>query len=137
MANRRKVTVIDDEPSVLKATERLLRAKGFEVETFASAEAFLTCGATRPTTCLVLDIKLGGMSGIELRRRLKVSNLNLPVIFITAIDSEATRKDAMEAGCVAYLQKPFLSHALIEAIERARGGGDDGRHAPPSAEPLP
>ena len=95
------------------------------METFASAEAFLACGATRPTTCLVLDIKLGGMSGIELRRRLKVSNPNLPVIFITAIDSEATRKEAMEAGCVAYLQKPFLSHALIEAIERATGSSED------------
>src|SRR4051812_8144506 len=134
MANRRKVTVIDDDRSVLKATERLLCARGFEVETFASAEAFLARTATRPTTCLVLDIHLGGMSGIELRRRLKVSNPNLPVIFITGMDSEATRKDAMEAGCVAYLQKPFLSHALIEAIERARG--DDGRRAPPSAEPL-
>ena len=130
MANRRKVTVIDDDRSVLKATERLLCARGFEVETFASAEAFLACTATRPTTCLVLDIKLG-----ELRRRLKVSNPNLPVIFITGMESEATRKVAMEAGCVAYLQKPFLSHALIEAIERARG--DDGRHAPPSAESLP
>ena len=59
MANRRKVTVIDDDRSVLKATERLLCARGFEVETFASAEAFLACTATRPTTCLVLDIKLG------------------------------------------------------------------------------
>jgi FixJ family two-component response regulator len=125
MATRQKITVIDDEPSVLKATERLLHAKGFEVETFASAEAFLTCGARRPTTCLVLDIKLGGMSGIELRRRLRASNPNLPVIFITGIDREATRKEAMEAGCVAYLQKPFLSHALIEAIERATGSSED------------
>ena len=95
------------------------------METFASAEAFLACGATRPTPCLVLDIKLGGMSGIELRRRLKASNPRLPVIFITGIDREATRKEAMEAGCVAYLQKPFLSHALIEAIERATGSSED------------
>ena len=117
MANRRKVTVIDDEPSVLRATERLLRAKGFEVETFASAEAFLACGATRPTTCLVLDIKLGGMSGIELRRRLKASNPNLPVIFITAFPERLLTGERAEPTFL--VTKPYNPDMLKALISQA------------------
>ena len=120
MSIRRKVvTVVDDDPAMLKAIQRLLGAKGFDVETFASAEAFLAGSAATKATCLVVDINLGGMSGIELRRRLAASGSLLPVIFITALDDETTRKEAMEAGCVAFLRKPFLSHLLIDAIEKA------------------
>ena len=117
MSIARKVTVIDDDPTMLKAIERLLRVKGFEVETFASAEAFLA--GERKSTCLVLDIHLGGMSGIELRRRLSASGSHIPVIFITALDDDATRKQATDAGCAAYLRKPFLADLLIGAIEQA------------------
>ena len=113
----RKVTVIDDDPTMLKAIERLLRVKGFEVETFASAEAFLA--GTGKAACLVLDIHLGGMSGIELRRRLVASGSEPPTIFITAVDDEATRKEATNAGCVAYLRKPFLASLLVGAIDKA------------------
>ena len=117
MSTRRKlVTVVDDDPTMLKAIARLLAAKGFDVEAFASAEAFLAGGTATKATCLVLDIDLSGMSGIELRHRL---GSRLPVIFITALDDEATRKAAMEAGCVALLRKPFLSRVLLEAIEKA------------------
>jgi FixJ family two-component response regulator len=116
---RQVVAVIDDDPAMRKAIERLLGAKGFDVEAFASAEAFLAGAAASEATCLVLDIHLGGMSGIELRRRLAESGSRLPVVFITALDDEATRKEAMEAGCVAFLRKPFLSHLLIDAIEKA------------------
>jgi FixJ family two-component response regulator len=119
MSILRKVTVIDDDPTMLKAVERLLRVKGFDVETFASAEAFLA--GTGTSTCLVLDIHLGGMSGIELRRRLIASGTQSPTIFITAVDDEFTRKEAMETGCVAYLRKPFLAHLLISAIDKATG----------------
>jgi FixJ family two-component response regulator len=116
---RQVVAVIDDDPAMRKAIERLLGAKGFDVEAFASAEAFLAAAAASEATCLVLDIHLGGMSGIELRRHLAESGSRLPVVFITALDDEATRKQAMEAGCVAFLRKPFLSHLLIDAIEKA------------------
>jgi FixJ family two-component response regulator len=116
---RQVVAVIDDDPAMLKAIERLLGAKGFDVKAFASAEAFLAGAAASEATCLVLDIHLGGMSGIELRRRLAESGSRLPVVFITALDDEATRKEAMEVGCVAFLRKPFLSHLLIDAIEKA------------------
>ena len=120
MSPRQKVvSVIDDDPAVLKATARLLRTKGFEVEAFASAEAFLAGTTETKASCLVLDIHLTGISGIELRRRLTASGSELPVIFITALDDDATRKEAMEAGCIAFLRKPFLSHLLVEAIEKA------------------
>jgi FixJ family two-component response regulator len=115
------VTVIDDDPAMLKAIERLLGANGFDVEPFASAEAFLSSAAVSKAICLVLDIHLGGMSGIELRRRLVASGSKVPVVFVTALDDEAIRKEAMEAGCVAFLRKPFLSHLLIDAIENAAG----------------
>jgi FixJ family two-component response regulator len=122
MSIRRKVVaVIDDDPTMLKAIERLLSAKGFDAEVFTSAEAFLEGATASKATCLVLDIHLGGISGIELRRRLTTSGSRLPVIFITALDDEATHKEAMEAGCVAYLRKPFPAHLLIGAIDKAAG----------------
>jgi FixJ family two-component response regulator len=115
---RKVITVIDDDPTMLKAIERLLRAKGFDVETFASAEAFLATSSK--AACLVLDINLGGMSGIELRRQMTASGSEPPpTIFITALDDEAAHKEAMEAGCLAYLRKPFLASLLVGAINKA------------------
>jgi FixJ family two-component response regulator len=120
MLNRRKVVaVIDDDPAMLKAIERLLSAKGFNVEAFASGEAFLAGVAASEAACLVVDIQLDGISGIVLRRRLTTSGSRLPVIFITALDDEATYNEAMEVGCVAYLRKPFLAHLLTGAIDAA------------------
>jgi FixJ family two-component response regulator len=118
---RKVVAVVDDDPSMLKAIERLLRAHGFDAASFASAEAFLGCDAASAADCLVLDIHLGGMSGIELRRRLTASSSTLPIIFITAVDDEATYWEAIEAGCVACLRKPFPAVLLIGAINEATG----------------
>ena len=122
MPDRRKlVAIIDDELTMLKAMERLLNARGFATRVFASAEAFLEDDARNEVSCLVLDIHLGGMSGLDLQRRLKESGSQLPIIFVTAIDNEAVHQQAMDAGCVAYLRKPFLAHLLIGAIEKATG----------------
>jgi FixJ family two-component response regulator len=122
MPHRRKVVaVVDDEPTMLRAIERLLNAHGFVTRAFASAEAFLAGDTQRDASCLVLDIHLGGMSGIELRHRLKASGSELPIIFITAVDDEATHQEAMEAGCVACLRKPFPAEMLLGAIDRATG----------------
>src|SRR5215475_11065859 len=101
---------------MLTGIERLLIAYGFRVEVFASAEAFLDGSATSEATCLVLDIGLTGMSGIELRRRLATSGCSHPVIFVTALDDDVTHKEALEAGCVAFLRKPFAGRELIDAI---------------------
>jgi FixJ family two-component response regulator len=121
MTRRKLVAVVDDDPGMLKGLQRLLTAHGFETEAFASAEAFLERGAARDPMCLVLDIHLGGMSGIELRRRLAHAGSTVPVIFITAFDDETTKREATEAGCIAYLHKPFPAPLLIGALDKAAG----------------
>jgi FixJ family two-component response regulator len=113
------VAVVDDDPGMLRSIERLLKAYKYQTATFTSAEAFLEDIATSAATCLVLDIHLNGMSGIDLRRRLTASGSTLPVIFISAIDDESVHEEALATGCVAYLRKPFLAHLLITAINKA------------------
>ena len=113
------IFVIDDDPGMLKGIGRLLRAHGLEVRLFASAEAFQEQVDQHEASCLVVDIHLGGMSGIELRRQLSRSGSSLPVVFITANDSDKIRRAAIEAGCIAYLAKPISTEALIDAINKA------------------
>jgi FixJ family two-component response regulator len=116
MQTRKKVVaVVDDDQSMLSAAENLLDAHGFTTIKFSSAEEFLGDRAD----CLLVDIHLNGVSGIELRRQLKVSYPDLPVIFMTALDDDAVRDQALEAGCVTFLHKPFPAHQLIEAIKSA------------------
>jgi FixJ family two-component response regulator len=114
----RTIAVVEDDPSMLRGLFRLLSAHGFRVDRFTSAESFLDDVAECEAMCVVVDIHLGGISGIDLKRKLTSSGSDLPVIFMTAIDNEATRKEAFDAGCIAYLRKPFLAQLLIEAINR-------------------
>src|SRR5436309_3620721 len=100
------VAIVDDDPSMLKGIERLLGAHGFVTEVFTSAEAFLEGAAASKATCLVLDIHLGGSSGIELRRQLAASGSQLAVIFMTAVDDSAIEQEALDTGCIAFLRKP-------------------------------
>jgi len=118
-ARRKLVVVVDDDKTMLKSLERLLNASGFDTEVFGSAEEFLARAGAREAVCLVLDIHLGGMSGIELRRQLVESGSTVPVIFMTAFDDERTHEKAVEAGCVVCLRKPFPARSLIGAIETA------------------
>jgi FixJ family two-component response regulator len=115
----RTIAVVDDDLSTLQGLNRLLSAHGFRVQTFASAESFLDDIDKCEANCLLLDIHLGGISGIELQRQLISSRRTLPVIFMTAIDDEVTRQKAFDLGCVAYLKKPFLAKLLIDAINSA------------------
>jgi len=89
------------------------------VEAFASAEEFLTSDHLRDTRCLILDVRMRGMNGIELQRRLLANHREIPVIFITAHGDEATRSQALRDGAVAYLLKPFTEEALLSAIHAA------------------
>jgi FixJ family two-component response regulator len=119
MGNRmRTIAVVDDNPSTRQSLNRLLSAHGFRVQTFASAESFLEDIAKCEADCLLLDIHLGGISGIDLQRQLTSSGTDLPVIFMTALDDEDTRQEAFDVGCIAYLKKPFLAKLLIDAINR-------------------
>jgi FixJ family two-component response regulator len=117
MGTRHLVIVLDDDPGILRAMQRVLQVHGFETEVFSSVEAFLEGAHLGEASCLVLDVHLQHKSGIELRRQLTRSGHTLPVIFITAVESEATHKAALGVGCVAYLHKPFPSNLLIEAVE--------------------
>jgi FixJ family two-component response regulator len=115
-AGVRVVAVVDDDPSMLKAVARLLRVHGIIPETYVSAEAFLDDLAASKANCLLIDIHLGGLSGIDLCRRLKACSCFSNIILMTAVDNKVTEKKAIEAGCTAYLRKPFSDRALIDAI---------------------
>jgi len=117
--NQKRIAIVDDDPSMLRATMDLLDAQGFVARGFPSAEEFLIRGGAAQVDCLLLDIHLGGMSGIELRNQLKRSGSMLPVIFITALDDEDTRKQAHRAGCVEFLRKPYSARQLMDAIGKA------------------
>ena len=119
MAQPTVVIVVDDNAGLLKSVARLLAHHGIESRTFASAEALLESDSVQTATCLLLDIHLGGISGIELQRRLAASGSKWPAIFMTASDDEATRNEAMDAGCIAYLRKPFAGQVLLDAIGKA------------------
>lgn len=97
----------------------MLNAHGYQTQGYTSAEMFLEADSTSTIGCLVLDINLGGISGIQLRRQLSSLGSALPVIFITAFDDEAVEAEAREAGCLAYLHKPFAAKLLLSAVERA------------------
>jgi FixJ family two-component response regulator len=113
------VAIVDDDRGMRVSVERLLNAYGFATKTFASAEAVLESMAEADIGCLVLDINLGGMSGVELYRRLVSCDAAVPTVFITAIDDETTHEEAFKSGCVAYLRKPFPGRSLVDAIKAA------------------
>jgi FixJ family two-component response regulator len=115
--NQQLVAIVDDDTRVLTALKRLLNALGFATKVFESGEQFLQSEEARDATCVVFDIHLGGMSGIEARRALSLSNSKIPVIFMTGCDTSAVRREAMDAG--AYLHKPFKGQELIDAIRHA------------------
>ena len=119
MAQPTFVIVVDDNEGLLKSVARLLAHHGIDSRMFASGEALLEADTVQTATCLLLDIHLGGISGIELQRRLAASGSKRPVIFMTANDDEATRNEAMDAGCIAYLRKPFAGQVLLDAIGKA------------------
>jgi FixJ family two-component response regulator len=115
------VAIIDDDQGMRKAIARLLRAFGFLPETFTSGEEFLGAAQTSKAVCLIVDLHLGHSTGLDLVRQLSAKGLRFPVIFITGSDDDATRRQAVDLGCLTYLRKPFPSAALIEAIHNATG----------------
>jgi FixJ family two-component response regulator len=116
-----RVSVVDDDVSVREAIKGLLRSAGFHAEVFASAEEILNSGRLAGTACLVLDVRMPGMSGIELQDRLIASGQAVPIIFITAHADEDERARVLERGAVGCLLKPFSADALLDAIVSAIG----------------
>jgi FixJ family two-component response regulator len=113
------VAIIDDDQSIREAIKTLLDSLGLNVEEFSSAEVFLTSGRSQPFDCLLLDVRMPGLGGLELQRRLIADNSRIPIVFITAHYSEEDRTKAMEAGAIDFLNKPFSEHALLTAIGSA------------------
>ncbi len=121
MASPPLISVVDDNDSVRESLRGLIRSVGFAVETFPSAEEFLNSDHLADTHCLILDVRMPGMDGLELRRRLVGSNRNIPTVFITAHGDATARSQAMKDGAVDYLFKPFSEQALLNAINAALG----------------
>ena len=119
MANRNIVFVVDDDPGMLRSVARLLRQFGYDSLLFSSAEAFANHNDFENTACVLLDINLGDVSGIDLRHRLKAANASVPVIYMTGNDKPAIREAALQSGCLAYLTKPFSAQSLMEPIKKA------------------
>ena len=115
------IAIIDDDPAMLDAVARLLSARGYVTETFDSAEAFLNAIATCKANCLLVDIQLSDISGVELAHQLKADGVEYPIIFMTGLNDETIRSQAVAAGCIAFLYKPFPEKLLIDAIEKAIG----------------
>jgi FixJ family two-component response regulator len=113
------VSVVDDDESVREALPDLLREFGFAVEVFASAEEFLASGATDRTSCLILDIAMPGMTGLELQQELKRRGLRIPIVFITAHADRTLRPRVLEEGATECLFKPFTEAALLSALNTA------------------
>ncbi len=113
------ISVVDDDDSVRESLRGLLRSVRFGVAVFASAEEFLNSDRARETDCLILDVRMPGMGGFELQRRLVSSNAGMPVIFITAHGGEELRAQALRDGAVEYLLKPFSEEAFLNAVEKA------------------
>jgi FixJ family two-component response regulator len=117
--NQSIVMIVDDDDSIRRAVRRLMKSFGFAVETFASAEEFLGSDRLEKTSCLILDVHMPGMDGLQLQERLVASNHAIPIIFITAFTDERARAQALNAGAVGYLAKPFGDEELLNCIHAA------------------
>lgn len=118
------VLVVDDDESVRRAMKRLLMSNGYQVLTFESAEDFLRSGLMWDRACLLLDIRLPGISGLDLQAKLAASGMKCPVIFMTAHDDSQWLEMAREAGAIAFLRKPFGERSLLNALALICGKGE-------------
>jgi FixJ family two-component response regulator len=113
------VSILDDDESVRRSVANLLLSVGFAVAVFDSAESFLRSSPPENTTCLVLDLEMPGMNGLSLLAQLRKTGRQIPTVILTAYGDDAARKRAMRAGATAFLDKPFASAELVEAIRDA------------------
>jgi FixJ family two-component response regulator len=112
------IAIVDDDEPLREALGSVMKAAGYSVKVFATAEEFLACGDCDETACLSLDVRLPGMSGIELQKQLTGASRRLPIIFITAHGDDSLRDSLMRAGATAFLYKPVRSDTLLKEIRR-------------------
>ena len=113
------IAIVDDDELFRRSLERLIRSAGFTVEAFGSAEDFLERGDLDRTACAILDMKLPGMSGLDLQQRLITTPGPIPIVFVSAHDEAMMQANALRAGAVAFLRKPFDNSTLLDALSRS------------------
>jgi FixJ family two-component response regulator len=113
------IAIVDDDEAIRSALEGLMRSAGLQARSFASAEEFLESGLHQKTGCLIVDIRMPGMSGLELQAKLSSENCRIPTIFITAHGDERMRMQALRAGAVEFLAKPFDDEVLLDSVRAA------------------
>jgi FixJ family two-component response regulator len=121
------IAIVDDDESVREATKSLVRSLGYQAATFGSAEEFLGSTQLKSASCLITDVRMPGMSGVELQDRLIADGRNMPTVFISAFSDERVRQKVLESGAIGYLRKPFEEDRLIECIDTALKGPSAGR----------
>ena len=120
------ISIVDDDESVREATKGLLKSLGFSAESFACAEDFLSSIRLPRTTCLIVDVQMPGMSGLDLHRKLLAAGKSIPTILITAYPDERTRARALKAGVICYLVKPFTEDDLLNCLRAILGEDPKG-----------
>jgi FixJ family two-component response regulator len=120
------ISVIDDDKSVRRTTKLLIESLGFRAAAFECADNFLSSGRLDDTSCLIVDLQLPGMNGLQLQSQLAATDCQIPIIFITAYDNKESRRRSMRAGAVAFLGKPFTDEGLLQwirsALRQEKGG---------------
>jgi len=119
MADKPMIAVVDDDESMREATANLMRSAGFASETFQSADDFLKSGDPERAHCLIADVQMPGMSGLDLHTHLRTLGKSVPTLLITAYPNDKARARAIEAGVVCYLTKPFNEHELLDFVQSA------------------
>jgi FixJ family two-component response regulator len=113
------ISLVDDDESIRRTTTLLIESFGFHAAAFESAESFLKSGQLQETSCLIVDIQMPSMNGLQLQSHLATAGYKIPIIFITAYDKEESRQQALQAGAVAFLGKPFNDELLLQALRAA------------------
>jgi FixJ family two-component response regulator len=119
------ISIVDDDPLVREATDALVRSLGYRAATFASAEDFLKSSYIHETTCLISDVQMPGMSGVDLQRVLIAQGCLTPIIFVTAFPDERICRNVIGAGTIGYLTKPFDEESLIQHLRTALAASDE------------
>jgi FixJ family two-component response regulator len=120
------ISVVDDDESIRRTTTFLIESFGFRAAAFESAENFLKSDQMHNTSCLIVDVQMPGMSGLELQSELAAAGYDIPIVFMTAYENKVSRQQAMQAGAVAFLAKPFGDEQLLQTVRLALGKDDGG-----------
>jgi FixJ family two-component response regulator len=127
-ADRPLISVVDDDHSMREAVSSLIQSVGMRVESFGSTEEFVQCDHMGEIACLILDVKMPGMSGLELQRHLASAQQRIPIIFVTGHGDDIMRKQALNAGAVEFLYKPFSDESLLSAVNSALNRQSEANH---------